>query len=367
MIYIQGKSVPMNVYITKNRDLYNQISSVLAYTSNYIENNKLTFPQTKQIITTGPSTQLNGVELKDVYEADNHNEAFAFMLNEINYQDDLTIDLIIDINRLINSRIINPAQLGLRTIPVEIRNTDVVTTEPHLIKEQLQSLLEKYNLLFKESVDFKDLAQFHEEFETIHPFIDGNGRTGRLLINFYLIKNQLAPTYINDSQKEQYYDCLSKKDYQQCSAPHSLDKNGDFFMTKFTNELKIKIIKDYISGMQLTRISKKYNINISYLNYIIALFRFHGYDGLISCKKFTPQMKLKLINEVEKGNTIYSIAVKYRLSSPGILYSWIKKYNTLGIIYLRNLEEGLRCQKQKNQLQVKRILNSKLRMKKLNV
>lgn len=218
MIYIQGKSVPMNVYITRNRDLYNQISSVLAYTSNYIENNKLTFPQTKQIITTGPSTQLNGVELKDVYEADNHNEAFAFMLNEINYQDDLTIDLIIDINRLINSRIINPAQLGLRTIPVEIRNTDVVTTEPHLIKEQLQSLLEKYNLLFKESVDFTDLAQFHEEFETIHPFIDGNGRTGRLLINFYLIKNQLAPTYINDTQKEQYYDCLSKKDYQQLAS-----------------------------------------------------------------------------------------------------------------------------------------------------
>lgn len=208
----------MKVYITRNRDLYNQISSVLAYTSNYIENNKLTFPQTKQIITTGPSTQLNGVELKDVYEADNHNEAFAFMLNEINYQDDLTIDLIIDINRLINSRIINPAQLGLRTIPVEIRNTDVVTTEPHLIKEQLQSLLEKYNLLFKESVDFKVLAQFHEEFETIHPFIDGNGRTGRLLINFYLIKNQLAPTYINDTQKEQYYDCLSKKDYQQLAS-----------------------------------------------------------------------------------------------------------------------------------------------------
>lgn len=218
MIYIQGKSVPMNVYITRNRDLYNQISSVLAYTSNYIENNKLTFPQTKQIITTGPSTQLSGVELKDVYEADNHNEAFAFMLNEINYQDDLTIDLIIDINRLINNRIINPAQLGLRTIPVEIRNTDVVTTEPHLIKEQLQSLLDKCNLLFKESVDFKDLAQFHEEFETIHPFIDGNGRTGRLLINFYLIKNQLAPTYINDSQKEQYYDCLSKKDYQQLAS-----------------------------------------------------------------------------------------------------------------------------------------------------
>ncbi len=58
-------------------------------------------------------------------------------------------------------------------------------------------------------------------------------------------------------------------------------------MTKFTNELKIKIIKDYISGMPLYRISKKYNINISYLNYIIALYRVHGYDGLISCKKFT--------------------------------------------------------------------------------
>ncbi len=61
-------------------------------------------------------------------------------------------------------------------------------------------------------------------------------------------------------------------------------------MTKFTNELKIKIIKDYISGMQLPQISKKYNINISYLNYIIALYRVHEYDGLISYKKFTPQI-----------------------------------------------------------------------------
>lgn len=218
MINIQGKNIPMNIYLTRNSDLYNQVSSVLAYTSNYIENNQLSFVQTKNLIVNGTKVKLDNVGLQDVYEAINHNEAFAFMLNEINYQDDLTIDLIIDVNRLINSRIINPAQLGLRTIPVEIRNTDVVTTEPHLIKEQLQSLLEKYNLLFKESVDFKDLAQFHEEFETIHPFIDGNGRTGRLLINFYLIKNQLAPTYINDSQKEQYYDCLSKKDYQQLAS-----------------------------------------------------------------------------------------------------------------------------------------------------
>lgn len=218
MINIQGKNIPMNIYLTRNSDLYNQVSSVLAYTSNYIENNQLSFVQTKNLIVKGTKVKLDNVGLQDVYEAINHNEAFAFMLNEINYQDDLTIDLIIDINRLINSRIINPVQLGLRTIPVEIRNTDVVTTEPHLIKEQLQSLLEKYNLLFKESVDFKDLAQFHEEFETIHPFIDGNGRTGRLLINFYLIKNQLAPTYINDSQKEQYYDCLSKKDYQQLAS-----------------------------------------------------------------------------------------------------------------------------------------------------
>lgn len=218
MINIQGKNIPMNIYLTRNKDLYNQVSSVLAYTSNYIENNQLSFVQTKTLIVNGTKVKLDNVGLQDVYEAINHNQAFAFMLNEINYQDDLTIDLIIDINRLINSRIINPAQLGLRTIPVEIRNTDVVTTEPHLIKEQLQSLLEKYNLLFKESVDFKDLAQFHEEFETIHPFIDGNGRTGRLLINFYLIKNQLAPTYINDTQKEQYYDCLSKKDYQQLAS-----------------------------------------------------------------------------------------------------------------------------------------------------
>lgn len=104
-------------------------------------------------------------------------------------------------------------------------------------------------------------------------------------------------------------------------------------MTKFTNELKIKIIKDYISGMSLSQLAKKYNITISYLNYIIALYRVYGYDYLISCKKFTPQIfyHYRVATSIlqntytfrKKKCIIFMFFVERRILSPEILSIWV--------------------------------------------
>lgn len=87
-----------------------------------------------------------------------------------------------------------------RNIPVRIMGTSAVLSEPYMIEKHMEELLEWYN---SES-DFNFLEKLmllHLKFETIHPFIDGNGRTGRLILNLELMKNSFAPINIKNKKK----------------------------------------------------------------------------------------------------------------------------------------------------------------------
>ena len=97
-------------------------------------------------------------------------------------------------------------------------------------------------------------------------------------------------------------------------------------MTKFTIDIKTKIVDDYIKGLNSKEIIRKYGISPSYYKYIIRLYNTYGYSGLISNKNFSAKDKLKLIMEVKSGKSISNVAVKYKLSSYGILHKWITDY-----------------------------------------
>ena len=254
---IQGKIVPLNLYILRNRELYNNVSSLLAYTSNHIEGNNLTLPQTQKIIRTSINDTLNNliesgeiISYKDFYEAENHNKAFRYMLEQIDFVDGLTLEFVETLSMYINDRILYPEVLGFRKTNVVITNTNVQTAPPHLITKKLEDLFNKYNKEFEHEIDFVKLAQFHEEFEEIHPFLDGNGRTGRLLVNFYLIKNEYAPSYIQDIEKEEYYRCLSNKDYNYLAKmlednSNSIDKTINQYLDK-DNITNIELLQHYL-------------------------------------------------------------------------------------------------------------------------
>ena len=112
---------------------------------------------------------------------------------------------IIKINEIINKNINDTS--GYRKIPVFIRGADFVPPEPALVPRMMQEQLYFYHnstlpLLMR-------IAEFHIQFEHIHPFEDGNGRTGRLLINHELIRNNETPIVIPDTRRAEYFEYLA--------------------------------------------------------------------------------------------------------------------------------------------------------------
>ena len=89
---------------------------------------------------------------------------------------------------------------------------DLKTTNPKNVSSEIAKLLKSYNEL--KSVNIEDIINFHHKFESIHPFEDGNGRTGRIITNAHLLHNNLAPIIITSSMKNIYLNCISNRDHQ---------------------------------------------------------------------------------------------------------------------------------------------------------
>ncbi len=104
-----------------------------------------------------------------------------------------------------------------RTLPVSIMGAENEVAQPYMIKPLMEDLINNYEInKIKHIID--QVALFHLEFESIHPFLDGNGRTGRLLLNLELMKYGFPPINIKFANRRRYYDCFASyhkgnKDY----------------------------------------------------------------------------------------------------------------------------------------------------------
>ncbi|SDH78157.1 Fic family protein [Desulfosporosinus hippei] len=102
----------------------------------------------------------------------------------------------------------NRADRGIyRRVPVTIMGAVHTPPQPYLLPTRMEQLIIKYQGCFSHVVE--RVSQFHLEFEAIHPFIDGNGRTGRLLLNLELMKEGYPPINIKFSDRKRYYDCFT--------------------------------------------------------------------------------------------------------------------------------------------------------------
>jgi len=172
------------------------------YNSNAIEGNSLTLRETDLVLK---GITIDKKPLKDHLEAIGHKEAF-------NYISDLAkdkIELSEYIIRQIHYLVLMDKQLDrgvYRKIPVNILGAKHSPVQPYLIEPKIQELLEWYKT---DNSDFlTKLAKFHIEFESIHPFIDGNGRTGRLLVNLELMKLGYPPIDIKYVDRNLYYEAF---------------------------------------------------------------------------------------------------------------------------------------------------------------
>lgn len=174
------------------------------YNSNAIEGNTLTLRETDLVLR---GLTIDQKPLKDHMEAVGHKEAFDFVSELVKNNVPISESVIKQIHYLVLAD--KKDDRGVyRKIPVRIMGAKHEHVQPYLIEPRMKQLLQDFNESTEHIVT--KLARFHIEFESIHPFIDGNGRTGRLLVNLELMKVGFPPIDIKFSDRIAYYNAFDE-------------------------------------------------------------------------------------------------------------------------------------------------------------
>lgn len=201
------------------------------YNTNAIEGNTLTLRETDMVLR---GLTIDKKPLKDHMEAVGHKEAFYFICDLVKEKAPLTEQIIKQIHSLVLSD--NPKERGVyRSVPVRIMGAINEPVQPYLIEPKMYELMQLYKTDGRNIV--QKLADFHIKFESIHPFIDGNGRTGRLIVNLELMKAGFPPIDIKFADRKRYYDAFD-----------SYHKNNDLSpMAKLFAEYIIVRLDEYLT------------------------------------------------------------------------------------------------------------------------
>jgi len=195
-------------FILNNNNYLEDLITRSTYHSNAIEGSTLTYAETYAILYNDNSFKIEGREPREIYEAINHKKALELVFQNIKNKEEFDERLIKKINETINKDIKDTE--GYRTVQVFIRGSEHIPPEPEKIPNLMNYYIYNYN--HEEQDIFNKIAKYHIEFEKIHPFEDGNGRTGRLLLNYELLKNNLPPVVITKEDRVKYFEYLKNND-----------------------------------------------------------------------------------------------------------------------------------------------------------
>ena len=174
------------------------------YNSNAIEGNTLTLRETDMVLR---GLTIDKKPLSHHLEAIGHKEAFDYVVSLVQQNEPLTERIIKEIHYLVLAD--KKEDRGVyRRIPVTIMGAAHEPVQPYLIQPKMEQLLSDYSN--DEAHIVSRLARFHIEFEAIHPFIDGNGRTGRLRVNLELMKAGFPPIDIKFADRVSYYNAFDE-------------------------------------------------------------------------------------------------------------------------------------------------------------
>ena len=179
-----------------------------SYNSNKIEGSRLTSEQTEAIFETSSFISKNDdlIKLDDLIESKNHFKLFDYMLDYVD--EPLSKEMIIEMNKILKrgtSDEDNPRYNvgGFKVVPNTIGVVNMIeTSSPETTEQDVNSLLDDYSKLTQ--VTLEDIIDFHVKFERIHPFGDGNGRVGRIIMFKECLKNNIMPFIILDQDKPYY-------------------------------------------------------------------------------------------------------------------------------------------------------------------
>lgn len=174
------------------------------YNSNAIEGNTLTLQETALVLA---GITIGQKPLKDHLEAVGHRDAFVYVQQLVSDRVPLEEKIIKEIHSLV--LIDRPGDKGVyRRIPVRIMGAAHEPPQPYIIPKKIEQLIEDCNKKRGTMHPLERIAWFHLVFEGIHPFIDGNGRTGGLIMNFDLMQNGYPPVNIKVTDRKRYYDAF---------------------------------------------------------------------------------------------------------------------------------------------------------------
>ena len=176
------------------------------YNSNAIEGNTLTLQETAMVIKEGIT--IDQKPLKDHLEVIGHKDAYEYVLRLVQNKEKLSERIIKELHTLI--LIDKPQDRGVyRNLPVRIMGAVHEPPQPYLVPVQMEQLLNDYEEMNNTLHPVQRIALFHLLFEGVHPFIDGNGRTGRLLLNLELMKEGYPPINVKFADRRRYYECFN--------------------------------------------------------------------------------------------------------------------------------------------------------------
>lgn len=185
--------------------IYHQTQIKLAYNSNHIEGSRLTEDQTRYIYETNTvGLEKEPANVDDIMETINHFQCFDYMIDCA--KDNLSEEFIKTTHKILKTNTSDSRLSWFNVGEYKAKKNmvgDMETTSPENVGREIRNLLNEYNK--KQDISFDDILDFHVKFERIHPFQDGNGRVGRIILFKECLKHNIVPFIIEDDLKMFYY------------------------------------------------------------------------------------------------------------------------------------------------------------------
>ena len=195
--------------------IYQKIQVELTYNSNHIEGSRLSLDQTRLIFETATvGFESESLRVDDIVETQNHFRAIDFIIDHT--QDPVSEAMIKELHRIMKSSTTDASKdwfaVGdYKRLPNEVGGHE--TALPEEVAKEMKSLLKAYDPLARHALE--SIIDFHVRFERIHPFQDGNGRVGRLVMFKECLANDIVPFIISDDMKAFYYRGLAEWDAER--------------------------------------------------------------------------------------------------------------------------------------------------------
>ena len=190
----------------------------MAHHSSAIEGNTITLAETISIILHNQVSSNRSLDLREVYEIKNHEQAFHYVLEALAHNEPLQLHTVKEIHSLLMDRL-QYDRGQFKSVENAIVGADFMTASVQETPLLMQQWVDNLNYRLDNATSSKEkwsiIAEAHIDFERIHPFADGNGRTGRMVMNYSLLQHDFEPLIINSNDKATYLRLLSEQDVTQ--------------------------------------------------------------------------------------------------------------------------------------------------------